>query len=171
MRALRHTLTVAALLFLMLGLPYLTSDHFKAVISGEAADAVTSATTAVDAPSGEFLVLINRDKHTNSENLALWHDFFEGRDFSFVFEDIVCTVSSGDPAGLEMARSFQSRLPENQMKIKTEDGVLMLSKADSGKFDIIIISSELAEAMGAGTVYTGSRVDVIRVKGEHNEEA
>lgn len=165
-RLLRYSVTAALLLALLFGTLYLTSARFRSLVGTEQLDAVASASVTVDAPSGDYLVLINRDKHTNAENLALWHDFFEGREFSFVFEDIVCSVSSGDPAALTMAQSFQSRLPENQMRIKTEDSLMMLSKADCGRFDVIIMSAESAEALAARTVYEGKSVDVIRVKGE-----
>ena len=129
---------------LMLGVPFLRSDGFKRLISSDP-DAVTSATTAVDAPSGEFVVLINREKHPNAENLAVWHDFFEGREVPFIFEDIVCGTAAGDLSGAEMARSFQSRLPENQMKVRSEDPTLLLSKADNGRVDVIVLSGEAGE--------------------------
>ena len=163
MKALRHIITVTAAVGLMLLLPLVSSDGFRRFISGDT-DAVTSASVEVDAPSGRFLVLINRDKHTG-ESLALWRDFFSGREVSYILEDITCTAAATDASGLEMARSFQSRLPENQMRLKTEDAALMLSKADWGKFDIIIMSAETAERYGAKSVYEDKNVEVTSVEG------
>lgn len=68
-RILRHVSVTAAALFLMLGLPYLTSDYYKAKSGGE--DAVTAATEALDSPSGEFVVLINRQKHTDEKPCSM----------------------------------------------------------------------------------------------------
>jgi hypothetical protein len=56
-----------------------------------------------------------------------------------------------------------SRLPENQMKIKTEDGTLMLSKAEYGRFDIIIMSEEFASAYGAKTLYDNEKNVIIKI--------
>ncbi|MBR1751248.1 MAG: hypothetical protein IJ740_10295 [Ruminococcus sp.] len=164
---IRHTLVTAAALSLMLGLPYFTSDYYKAKSGSE--DAVAAATQAIDSPSGKFVVLVNKQLHTNSANLSVWQDFFENGesdDIYSVFEDITCYVSSSDPTGLDMAKSFQSRLPENQMKIKTEDTLLMLSKAENGKYDIIIMSSEMYDKNKAYLVIQHTDSLLINTKGE-----
>ena len=166
-RILRHVSVTAAALFLMLGLPYLTSDYYKAKSGGE--DAVTAATEALDSPSGEFVVLINRQKHTDEKNLAVWQEFFEkgeSEEIFSVFEDLVCAVGSSDAGGLEMARSFQSRLPENQMKIKTQDTTLMLSKAENGIYDIIVMSQEMYDSLKASLILDKTDTLLIHTKGE-----
>jgi len=55
-------------------------------------------------------------------------------------------VAEGDAKGLEMAQSFQSKLPENQMKIKEEEAVLVVSRAEEGKFDILLMSKDFADS-------------------------
>ena len=156
--AIKHILFIAAGAFLILGLPFLGSDYFKNMTDG--VDAVSGASLIIDKPSGEYVVLINRDFHKNEENLALWHHFFRGEEVSYIFEDISCSVAAGDAGGQEMARSFQSRLPENQMRIRSEDATLLLSRADHGKFDVIVLSKEFAEGYSADTAYRDN-VDVI----------
>ncbi|MBR6873415.1 MAG: hypothetical protein IKN17_07940 [Ruminococcus sp.] len=163
MRAVRHIVSVTFSLFLMLGLPFITSDSFERLISPDP-DAVTSASVITDAPSGEFIVFINRSSHPNKDNLAKWHDFFSGQEVSFILEDITCCTAASDPLGKKLAENYRSRLPENQMTLRTEDAVLMLSKADHGKFDVIVMSAEAAEAYGGESVSSGD-VDVIRIKG------
>ena len=69
-----------------------------------------------------------------------------------MFEDIICCVAENDTAGYTMAQSFQSRLPENQMVIHKEDGTLMMSKADIGRYDIIIMSKEAAKMSNVDTL-------------------
>ncbi len=140
---LRHIAAAAAGVILLAGIPYLCSDDFKKRVSGT--DAVTGASEALDAPSGEYVILINRDRHKNKEYLDIWEEFFskgESERVFELFEDISCVTAAGDAGGLEMARTFQSRLAENQMKIRAEDGILMLSKAESGRYDVIVMSKE-----------------------------
>ncbi|MBO6140648.1 MAG: hypothetical protein J6O40_02545 [Ruminococcus sp.] len=167
MAALRHALVFVIAMGLLLGLPFFTSDYFKAKVNGS--DAVTGATTALDAPSGEYVVAINLDRHTDDAALECWREFFEkgeSEGLYNVFEDLSCTVSSSDPSGLEMAKSFQSRLPENQMKIRTEDGIMMLSKAENGRFDIIVMSKEFFDKNSGKDIEEKANALLIRVKGE-----
>jgi hypothetical protein len=145
-----HTGIVLAGVFLLLGIPFFTTDYFKNLIHGDT-DAVSSASVIIDQPSGEYLVLINRKLHTDEENLNTWIRFFGGEEISYLFEDISCSVASADTGALTMAQSFQSRLPEKQMRIQTEDASLLLSRADRGKYDIIILSKEFADSYDAAT--------------------
>ncbi len=163
MNILKHTLIVAVSLFLMLGVPFFTSDYFKRMVEGT--DAVSSASVIIDQPSGNYVVLLNLDKHTDQDNLAMWYDFFEGREIDFIFEDIDCMTAQSDINGTTMAQSYRSRLPENQMKLHTIDGTLMLSRAEYGKFDVIVLSEELADFYTASTVYDRDNVAVLHVKG------
>ena len=165
MRVLRHIAVTAAALFLLLGVPFLNSDYFRCMRSG--ADAVTSASVAVDKPSGEYVVFINRSLHTNAENLAAWEAFFaDGEDEGLynVFEDLSCTVADMDPAGQEMARSYQSMLPENQMRVRCENVMLMLSKAENGRFDVIVMSKETADMFEAQRIARMTDADMLTVK-------
>lgn len=163
-RLIRQVLTVALALAVTLGIPAARSDGLKAAVSGEH-DAVASATVETDQPSGEYYVLINLDRRPDSESVSFWETFFSGGEVGFIFEDIECSVAKSDPSGLELAQSFQSRLPENQMKIKTEDSVLLFSKADHGKFDILVLSAETADAYNAYTAFERDNVRVISVRG------
>lgn len=165
-RFLRHFLVVGTALFLLIGLPFLRSDTFRRLKSGDT-DAVASATVALDKPSGEYLVMINTSLHTDKQALAAWEAFFgrgETEGLYNVFEDLSCTVGTGDTAALEMARSFMSQLPENQMKVRTEDPTLMLSKAENGRFDVIIMSAETAKAFSAERVEKLTSAKLITVK-------
>lgn len=159
---LKHGLLILTGVFLTLGLPFIRTDYFSALVSG--VDAVTSASVILDQPSGEYVILINRALHSDAENLEDWITFFEGGDILYIFEDIACSVAKGDSGGEDMAKSFQSRLPENQMSLQTEDATLLMSRADCGKFDIIILSKEYAEAYQASTAY-GENVEVIEITG------
>ncbi|MBR1862560.1 MAG: hypothetical protein IJ806_00530 [Ruminococcus sp.] len=168
---LRHGAVTVLGLFILIGLPFFSSDYFKRLRNGE--DAVSGATVALDKPSGEYVVFINRDLHTDSKNLSIWEGFFaRGEDEGIynVFEDLSCTVADSDPSGLEMARSFQSLLPENQMKVRTENIVLMLSKAENGRFDLIIMSRELAEVYKADRIAEQTGALMLTVSQEQEEQ-
>ena len=144
MRIIRHVIITVTALALIAGVPAFATGYPQRVLSG--ADAVSSASVILDQPSGAYVVLINRDLHLNAENLKIWEDFFEGEEIGFLFEDISCVVADSDPSGLGLARSFQSRLPENQMGLRTENVTLMMSKFKYGKFDVMLLSREMYDA-------------------------
>ena len=158
---IKHILFIVTGAFLILGLPFLGSNYFRTTIGG--VDAVSGATVIVEKPSGEYVILINRDFHNNAENLEQWILFFSGGEISYIFEDLSCSVALGDAGGAEMARSFQSRLPENQMKIQTEEATMLFSRADHGKFDVIVLSKEFADQYHVETAF-GDGVEVIRLQ-------
>ena len=126
-------------------------------------DAVSSASVIVDAPSGKFTAFINRDRHKSESDLAAWTEFFSGGEFAIIFDDISCVTLAGDSAALNMAQSFMSRLPENQMKLSTEDSTLAVSKADHGRFDMLLVSDEMAETFGLSSVSENNSVEVIHI--------
>ncbi len=139
MRFLRHTATVLLVLFLIVGVPVYKTGYFQ----NAEVETVSSASEVVDMPEVDYVVLINRDRHTNAENLAVWEKFFRGEEIDYLFEDISCLVSDMDPDSLKIARSLQSRLPENQMKIGEEETTVLVSKALYGKYDVILMSPEM----------------------------
>ena len=143
MKLIRHVVIVCIALLLLVGIPVYQTGYIQGKFSGT--DTISSATVIVEQPSGEYVVLINPALHTNADNLAIWVSFFQGKEIDYLFEDISCAVADSDSAGLEIAKSFQSRLPENQMRLHTEDPTLMLSKAKYGKFDVILLSKEVAD--------------------------
>ena len=148
MKVIKHIIIVCVCLFAMLGIPFL----FLYSKTAGGTDAVTGASVIIDQPSGDYMVFINKDRRRDEETLATWESFFSGREISYVFEDIICCVAENDTAGYTMAQSFQSRLPENQMVIHKEDGTLMMSKADTGRYDIIIMSKEAAKMYNVDTL-------------------
>ena len=128
-------------------------------------DAVSAATVIIEQPSGAYVVLINRDRHTDEENLKICTTFFSGGDMEILFEDISCLVPDTDASGLELAKSFQSRLPENQMKVRTENVTLLMSKAAYGEFDVILVSKEVYDAYGAQAIAKQQFVEAIESDG------
>jgi hypothetical protein len=151
----KHMGIVMAGILILLGIPFLMTDYGKSFFRGGAAktkaDTVSSASVIIDQPSGKYIIFINRDMHTDEENLNTWISFFRGEEISYLFEDISCSVIKGDEGAITMAQSFQSRLPEKQMSIRTEDASLLMSRADHGLYDIIILSREYAESYHAVT--------------------
>ena len=116
------------------------------------ADAVSSATTITAQPSGAYVVLINKERHIDEENLATWISFFSGEETDFLFEDISCSVPATDESGLTLAENFQARLPENQMSLRRQETTLLMSKAMYGGFDVIFLSKEMYDACGAKAI-------------------
>ena len=160
---LRHIFVVGVSLFLLLGMPMLRTGVLQR--GGAGVDAVSSASVILEQPSGAYVVFLNKNLHSNKENLEVWNEFFSGNEIEFLFEDLSCVVADSDAAGLELAKSFQSRLPENQMRLRTEDATLLLSKAEYGKFDCIVMSHEAYEAYGAKSLAKKPFVDRIESEG------
>ena len=52
------------------------------------------------------------------------------------------------------------------MRLRRENGLMMLSKAQCGGFDAIVMSREFADALSAETVYGQPDVEVIEIGGE-----
>lgn len=157
-----HTGLVVCMLFLLVGLPILT--HFRFDVD-QTADAVSSASIALpDQPSGDFIVLINTKTH--SKTLHAWRSFFLDEDFPVIFEDIQCIAAEGDATGQQMAERYLAELPENQMKLRTENPTLLASKAEAGYIDVAIFSREMADALKLSP--DTNLVTVIEVSGGGN---
>ena len=86
-QGIKHILIIATGAFLILGLPFLGSGYLQRLTDG--VDAVSGASVIIDKPSGEYVILINRELHKNAENLTQWIRFFRGEEISYIFEDII----------------------------------------------------------------------------------
>ncbi len=160
MQVIRHILVILAALFVLLGLPAM---YFTQGTTGET-DSVSGASQAVpERPSGEFVVLMSKERHPDS--LDAWTDFFSERPTDVIMEDLSCMTVQDDAAGLQLARRYQSRLAENQMTVRQENPVLVASRAENGLFDAIILSKEAADAYQFSDLYHDSAISVISVKG------
>ena len=166
LNVLKHIGIVAAGIILIIGVPLLCTGYPQRLMSGSL-DAVSSASIVLDQPSGSFIVMINKDYHKDEDTLHDWIRFFSGSveedELLIIFEDIAVSAASADAAGAEMADSLRSQLPENQMKVTKEDATLLMSRADAGLFDIIILSKEFADGYHAETAF-GSNVEVVELK-------
>lgn len=135
-------------------------------LSPGAVDTVTKATGEIIAREdveGSFVVLINRSVHRDDEVLGEWEKFFRGESYGFIFEDIVCYVASSDTAGMEMAQGLQSRLPENQMEIKTVSSAMIVEKARHGVFDVMVMSTAAIEQLNAQALLEEPDIDVLEI--------
>ncbi len=158
MKLLVHIAVVTAAVFLCLGLPALAY-----LPDGDGVDAVSGASLEAPAqPSGEFVVILNREHH---RALDEWEAFFTEREVGVIMEDLRCAIASGDAEGLQLAQRYQARLAENQMSLRSENGVLLVSKAERGLYDVVILSKEAADAYDYSAVYTRPDALVLTVEG------
>lgn len=125
---------------------FLYTQSFWVNLCNGGLDAIASSTVILDQPSGNYVVLINEDFRGNDDILNDWISFFSGEEVDFIFEDISCSIPTGDEGALALGESFQSRLPENQMKIKIDNSMLLTSRIDYEKFNIVIMSKEFVDA-------------------------
>ena len=158
MKILAHVGIVAAALLVSLCLPayrYLRGDA--------GADAVSSASLVIpDQPSGEYVVILNRSRH---EALEDWRAFFTEQSVGVIMEDISCLAAASDPTGVQLAQRYMVRLAENQMKLTTENSLLVVSRAENGLYDAIVLSKEMADAVDFSAVYARDDALVITISG------
>ena len=135
--------------------------------SSDSPDAVSSATAqpvSAGDMSGKYIVFINRGLNDKAGTTGDWEKFFSFTDdVPLIMEDITCKVAQLDSEGLDTARKYQARLPENQMKIEQEAGVMLLSKAELGRFDVMIMSEAAAKSYSAQTLYDKENILTIKM--------
>ena len=166
MKAVRHIAVIGTALFLMLGLPTAMYVDISALFQAEEkVDAVASASLPLpEQPSGEFVVLFNRTKHRDT--ISHWQLFFSGGDAGVIMSDVDCRVAEADSTAMQLARRYQLRLPENQMQLKPENGLLLISKAEAGLFDAIVMSKEMADHYQVATLSGQPDILFFSVKGK-----
>lgn len=157
-----HIIIVAIGVFFLAALPILKS--FPILTFGIGADTLSSASYVVpDKPSGDFFVLINTSLH--EDTIDDWSDFFSDKDYPVIFDDIKCLVAKDDLPGFLLAERFQAQLPENQMSLRTEDSMLLVSKAEAGLIDAAVFSREMAERLKLDLKGKIPGITVIELKG------
>lgn len=166
MKKIKHWIYRIVVLLAILGIPFflLGGENIFTINPADAVSSATSYTFDADDLSGEYVVLINNTLHEKKGTIPVWVEFFSGRDVPVILDDIHCLVADSDTAGREFAEICQARLPENQMKIKIENGLLLVSKAEYSRFDIIIMSKELAEAYSAYSIGENADITLVEVQ-------
>ena len=160
----KHILRIFIMLFLLLILPYLCLFGVP-TSKTDSLDAVTQASIALpEQPSGDFVVLIKTKLHEDS--IEDWTEFFNDGDFGVIFEDISCITAEGDASGIELAKRFMAQLPENQMTVRTENPTLLVSKAEAGYIDVVVLSKEMADALKLAPEEEMSGITVIHISSE-----
>lgn len=163
-----HIGICAGCIVLLLIFPPLQTGYLQRVLSGQNIDTISSATTTLAQPSGNYVIFINTDLH-DADSVKTWTTFFTDYDnFSFSMENIACAVASGDSGAQDMAASFQSQLPENQMQLTVENPTLLLSRMAYGKYDMVLLSQEFIDSYG--NVDGGKDCKVLHVSGTAKDD-
>ena len=162
MKLLKHTLVIGTGLLVFAGIPAIYYRTPLLAVYGNNVDAVSGASLAVpDQPSGEFMILINRALHTDT--LDEWKAFFNEEPVGVIFEDIRCLTAEGDAGGAQLAERYRIRLPENQMTVKSENGLMAVSKASYGIFDVMVLSKEVGDIYNIKTLLDNPDIEFITV--------
>lgn len=164
MKRLLHVGVVMAALSVTLGIPAVAFGVPGLLFGANAPDAVSRASTELpEQPSGNFVILLNTDKHPGTA--ADWETFFSGRETDVIMDDVACMAADGDVTGIQLAERFRSRLAENQMTLRQVNGTLLASRADAGVFDVVIVSEEMADMLALKTAYDRTGTAVVTVRG------
>ena len=159
LKGLLHlTLSLTAVFLLAVAPCLYTLDSLR----GNAPDAVSGASIRLpDKPSGDYIILLNRSLHEST--VEEWTAFFRDGELNVIFDDISVLAAKADTTAVKMAERFRAQLPENQMNLRTEDPVLLASKAENGCIDAAIFSKEMADMLGLGDM-SDERIVVIFIK-------
>lgn len=131
-------------------------------------DAISGATAKLpDKPSGEYVLLLNRSLH--EDTVDEWTRFFRDGELDVIFDDISCIAAQNDVNAIEMAEILRAQLPENQMKLRTENPVLLASKAENGCIDAAFFSKEIADSLKLRTD-ADENIICIAIKGGEQEK-
>ena len=164
-----HLAAAAAAFLLCIALPGTLFTDLPARLSGQA-DAVSGASMEIpDQPSGSYLVLIRTDLH--AQTIDDWTRFFTEQPVDVIMEDIHCFVDQSDAAGQEVADRYRLRLAENQMTVTSENGTLLVSKAENGIFDVIVLSKEMADLQDYSKAVSRADVTTLLVEGGEDPDA
>lgn len=124
-------------------------------------DALTSATVEKKAEtssfsgiSGNFIVFIN--KNTASDGTL---DFFTGKTDKLP-AGFGCSIAKDDEKANRLAKDL------SLTNVRYGDALLMLSRAEYGDFDVMILSKKTADSLTAKSLYDKDFVDVVEMKGE-----
>ena len=167
MRILRIIITALTVWLLLLGLPALYFADRAGLFSDTDIDAVSSASLALpEKPSGACVVFINAGKHPDT--LKDWKAFFTEAEVGVIMEDIHCMTADGDAGGRQLAERYLGRLAENQMKLRTEDPSLLISRAEYGLFDVIVLSEEMAGLLDCSSVSAREDTETVIVEASVN---
>lgn len=138
-----HIIISLTAAFLLAGIP---AVYVMGSIDGGAADAVSGASVKLpEKPSGEYILLLNKTLHEGS--VDEWTAFFRDGELNVIFDDISCLAPDSDIGAITMAERFCAQLPENQMRLRTENSLLLASKAENGCIDAAVFSKEMAESL------------------------
>ena len=158
-----HIILSLTAVFLLVGLPSL---YILDQTTEEQPDAVSGASIKLpDKPSGEYIVLLNRSLHEGSADD--WTAFFRDGELNVIFDDISCIAAQSDAPAIQMAERFRAQLPENQMRLRRENALLLASKAENGCIDAAIFSKETAEAL---KIDAGAAENIICIEIKGGEE-
>ena len=161
-----HVLASAMAAALLVGVP---SAYIIGQSDVNTADAVSGASVKLpEKPSGEYVLLLNRTLHEDS--LDDWIAFFRDGELNVIFDDISCIAAQSDSGAIQMAQRLQAQLPENQMQLRTENPMLLVSKAENGCIDAAIFSKEMADSLGLKAEWDGDVAYMIIKGGEDENE-
>ncbi|MBR1937882.1 MAG: hypothetical protein IJ836_02870 [Spirochaetales bacterium] len=159
-----HILIVPTLLMLILVVPFIKVSGILKSRSDLVNDAVSSASLALpDQPSGVYFVIMNRDLH--GKNMKEWKSFFSDDEFAVIFDDVSCLVAFSDNDAFTLSQRYQAQLPENQMRVREMNPVLLASKVENGIVDMAVFSEGMASALKLDLerIIEMERLEIIRI--------
>ena len=179
LKILKHIGFVLLTLFLFVGIPLLVQRDNLIKLGTVDATAGGSIDLSEYESSGSFVILINETSFSDRLKTRLV-SYFDGSDRdSSIFitkkdiltgdEKIKLTVINGDSAGITMGQYYQGAIANGAaITLDSETGILVVSKAEKGMLDLVVMSEAMAEAFSLKDEIDG--VIVLHVTEDTSEE-
>ena len=159
---LAHVAWVLALVVLLLAAGAWTSGlNFGLLESQGVVEGGSPATDAEEAAQS-YVIFLNTRAHPDAAERAGWVALFSGDEASAVTGEACCLTATGDVAARNLALRLAGRLEPGQLCVREDDAILAVSKAEVGRFDILAMTSGVAEALDVSVLEADSSVEVVR---------
>ena len=151
LKILKHTLIVASLLFLFIGIPFLVKADNLMNLGTIDAKASASIDLSQYNSKGEFTIIINKNSFSEKLTNRLI-SYFDGTDRdSSIFitkkdilsnnDKIKMTVINKDIDGINMAKYYQGAIANGAaITLDSDEGIIVVSKLELGKLDLVCMS-------------------------------
>lgn len=170
----------AILLLILAGVIFLLLNVSNRTIS---VDALTGPTPhsrvhvePVPASEEDYVVYLNSDRIKNIKDvIRAFTSSSENTDSSLASASdspIILTVASGDDNASEMAGQLRENAKNAGIaaEIHTEDPLLAVSKAETGRFEVLVLSDTVREQYEADTLLKKNFVEAIEPEGSSIEK-
>ena len=160
---LAHVACVLVLVLLCLAAGAWTSGFDLSLLKYQGVVEEGVATSGAGESGQSYVVFLNTRAHPDADERAGWVALFSGDDASRVTGAATCLTAAGDVDARNLALRLAGRLEAGQLSVRVDDAMLIVSKAEVGRFDILAMTAGVAEALDVSVLEADPSVEVVRI--------